>query len=140
MTYENGKAISGGAPLSQDEIDGLARQQLDALRKAFGGRYQGTKSDNLLDQRLAEEMRLVQRMLEMVENAMRQRQQYDAANAIERAEDAIEDIADVVEAGDRCAAIGTIDPAIARRLNRAGLDDNGKPCASKKRLLQREAG
>ncbi|TMM48848.1 hypothetical protein [Qipengyuania marisflavi] len=131
MNYVTGKAISGGTPLDSAEIESLATTHLSALREAMR-RPEVEKSGDVLDQRLGEELRLVQRMLEMIEADMRRRGDKIAADAIEQSEEAIEDLADIVEAEDRCDAIATADEDMARRMTRRSLDGGAVPCDNRR--------
>lgn len=128
MTYQFGKAIDGGTPLTQEELDKLAADQIAALKQSLVPFKRPEKSDDVLDQRLSEELRLAQRILEMLESEARRRGDTEAANALDKAEDAIEDVADIIEADDRCEAIETVDDDMARRLTRKSIDGEPGPC------------
>ena len=134
MEMTHGKAIAGGRPLSADELETMARDQLQSLRDSFAAKPQIAKTDDLISQRLAEELRLVSRMIEMVENRVSKQ----AAQELERAEDAIDDLADVVEADDKCDAVGTIDPDLARRITRRSLDGSAAPCDNRRPSILRK--
>ena len=98
------------------------------LRESFSSKPEIEKTDDIVKLRLAEELRLVSRMLEMVESRVAP----DAAREIERAEDAIEDVADIVEADDPCDAIETVDPDLARRITRRSLGGEAGPCDNRR--------
>lgn len=128
MTYQHGKAIQGGTPLTPQELDTLAQDQIEALRSTLKRFAPRRKSKDVLNQRLAEEMRLVQRMLELLEDEARRRGDNRTAKSVERAEDALSDIAEIVEADDRCEAMGDIDETMARRLKRRSIEGRDGPC------------
>ena len=60
-------AIAGGRPLSDTELETLAHDQLVSLRQTFAARPTLAKTDDLVSQRLAEELRLVSRMIELAQ-------------------------------------------------------------------------
>lgn len=132
MSMNFGKAISGGRPLDDEEINNLARDQLSVLRKSLVKKPYSDKTDDIISQRLAEELRLVARMLEMVEKDMVARGNHQAAKQISQSEEVIEDIAEVVEANDKCEAIEHVDGNIGRRLIRRALDGSGTPCDNRR--------
>ncbi|MGB3753703.1 MAG: hypothetical protein WA954_07375 [Parerythrobacter sp.] len=134
MTYLHGKALFGGREITEQEMDDLAREQLEALRGSFT-KAKGAVTDDTLSQRLAEELRLVKRMLELAEMGV---QNPVAKRELQRSEDAIEDLAEVVEAEDRCDAIGNIDEDIARRMTRRALDGSGTPCDNRRPSILRK--
>lgn len=130
MVYQNAKALEGGTPLTPEELDTLAVDQIAALRDTLKRYAPRRKSDDVLNQRLAEELRLVQRMLEFLEADASKRGDRAGAKQLERAEEVIEDIADVVEADDRCEAMGDIAEDMARRLKRRSIEGGDGPCNS----------
>ena len=101
-----------------------AHDQFLRLREAFPHPKGADRTTDLLSLRLAEELRLLQRVIEMVERGLSGAE----AKALRRTEAAIEDIADVVEAREPCDAIQTIDPDMARRLARRTIDGKDSPC------------
>jgi len=140
MELKHGKAISGGRELTEDELKDLAHEQLASLREAFSakGPRRGDKTDDTMSRRLADELRLVQRMLELVEAEMDRKGQHVAAREIEKGEEAIEDIADIVEADDRCEALEDVHEDIARRITRRALDGSGSPCDNRRPSILRK--
>ena len=138
MDMNFGKAISGGQPLSDDELETRARDQISALVDSFAKAPENEKTTDVLSRRLAEELRLVQRMLELVEQNMKSKGNHEAAKEIQRTEEAIEDIAEVVEADDRCDAIEDVDEDLARRLTRRAMDGRGTPCDNRRPSIRRK--
>lgn len=128
MTYLHGKAISGGRALSEEELEGLAVQHFTAMQETFAAQPAIEKTDDVLSLRLGEELRLVKRMLELAQAEMERVGKPAAAKALQQSEDAIEDIAEVIEADDRCDAVEAIDPDLARRLTRRSIDGPAPPC------------
>ncbi len=135
MTYLHGKAMFGGREITEQEMDDLAREQLKALQDSFSKQGASEKTDDVLSRRLAEELRLVKRMLELAEERVRDPQ---AKRELQRSEDAIEDLAEVVEADDRCEAINDIDEDIARRMTRRAMDGSGTPCDNRRPSILRK--
>ena len=127
MELLHGKAIEGGRPLTEAELETLARDQLQVLRDTFS-RLPAEKTDDVVSLRLAEELRLVARMIDMLEK----RVSPDAARELDKAEHAIEDLAEIVEADDPCDAIEQIDPDIARRITRRSLGGEAAPCDNRR--------
>ncbi len=136
MELLHGKAIAGGRPLTEAELETLARDQLEVLRQSFSAKPNVEKTDDVLSLRLAEELRLVSRMLELVEN----RVSPAAAKEIETAEDAIDDLADIVEAEDPCDALENVGSDLARRITRRSLDGSGGPCDNRRPSILRKSG
>ena len=134
MEILHGKAIEGGRPLTEAELETLARDQLEILRQSFSAKPALAKTDDVLSLRLAEELRLVSRMLDMLES----RVSPEAAKQIDTAEDAIDDIADIVEADDPCDAMATVDSDLARRITRRSLDGSGGPCDNRRPSILRK--
>ena len=134
MELLHGKAIEGGRPLTEAELETLARDQLEVLRQSFSAKPRAEKTDDVLSLRLAEELRLVSRMLELVEN----RVSPAAAKEIETAEDAIDDLADIVEAEDPCDALENVGSDLARRITRRSLDGSGGPCDNRRPSILRK--
>ena len=134
MSFLYGKAIEGGRPLNEDELKGLAREQLQALRESFKSKAPVEKTDDVLKQRLAEELRLVRRMIDLVEEQL----QGAAARQLRDSEEAIEDIADVVDADDPCEAIENIGPDLGRRLTRRSLSGDAGPCDNRRPSILRD--
>lgn len=134
MELLHGKAIAGGRPLSEAELETLARDQIEVLRRSFSAKTQVGKTDDVLSLRLGEELRLVSRMLELVEN----RVSPAAAKEIETAEDAIDDLADIVEAEDPCDALENVGSDLARRITRRSLDGSGGPCNNRRPSILRK--
>ncbi len=132
-----GKAISGGRPLTKDELDGLAKDQLAALRQAFTRHPALEKTDDAMDLRVAEELRLVERMLEMVEARVADPA---AKKSLQQSEDMIEDLATIVEADDPCEALSRVDPDLGRRLTRRSLNGEAGPCDNRKPIDLRKLG
>lgn len=133
MTY--GKAISGGRPLTEDELEGMAVQQLDALRQVFAQHPALGKTDDVLDLRLAEELRLVERMLELVEAQVNSPA---AKKSLQQSADMLDDVAKIIEAGDGCEAIGRVDEDMGRRLTRRSMDDTAGPCDNRRPINLRK--
>ncbi len=66
MTHAN--FFADASPLSEQELDTLACEQLANLRKSFAARPQLGTCDGLIRQRLGDELRLVSRMIELVDS------------------------------------------------------------------------
>ena len=129
--YISAKAISGGKPLTDTELENVARDTLRQLKDSFVKADVGRTQD-VLSQRLAEELRLVSRMLDMLKEENRRSGRVQAAKSLHRAEEAVDDVADVVEADDRCAALDDIDNDMARRLTRRSLYGEAGPCDNRR--------
>ena len=134
MTFLHGKAIEGGRPLTDSEVRDLAREQLQVLRETFSRKPELDKTADVLKLRLAEELRLVQRMIDLVESELGGAQ----AKQLQASEDAIEDIAEVIEAEDPCDAIQTVDPDLGRRLTRRALSGEAAPCDNRRPSILRK--
>ncbi|RDC60581.1 hypothetical protein HME9302_01793 [Alteripontixanthobacter maritimus] len=132
MSFQYAKAISGGTPIDDDEMERLAQTHLQALRESFRPQIVVEKSQDVMEHRLAEELRLVARMLDLVEQELRDKGNTRGADEIQRSEDAIEDLAEMVEADDRCDALENIDSDRARRLTRRSFDGTGGPCDNRR--------
>ena len=128
MGYVQGKAIEGGTPLSAEELDTLARDQIAALKQTLAQRIPVRKSRQLMDHRLAEELRLAARVLDLLEKDARRRGDRDAEKVLSHVEEAVDDVAEIIEAEDRCEALEKVDADMARRIRRRSLDGDGSPC------------
>lgn len=126
MVYQNGKAISGGRDLTPAELQRLSVSQLEDLRSAFSIRQPTARSDDAIDQRLAEELRSAKRLIESLEDELFRRGQSD--KRLEAAEDIIEDVASVVEAENDCDAIAGTSDDFKRRVLRRSIDGKGTRC------------
>lgn len=126
MGFQHGKAIFGGRELSADELRELPRAQFEAIRDSLYKKAEIEKSDDLIDQRIAEELRSAKRLVESVQEELNQ--QSAQAKRLDAAEDLIEEIADIVEAQDDCEAISQSDDDLKRRLLRRSIDGVGTRC------------
>lgn len=127
--YSYGKAVSGGNPITEEQARSLEAEHLHALREHYRSKTPFTPSNNVLDQRVAEEMELVQRQLELVQSELKRRGFGGTlAERLEKAEDALDDLADIVGADDKCEGIARAAPELKRRLNRRALDGRPSPC------------
>ncbi|WP_425230091.1 hypothetical protein [Sphingomonas sp.] len=123
MTYQFGKAVSGGRPITTDEIRDLQVEQLQALRRQLA-RPEPTADP--LDRRLAEELGYSERLLAMAEDELKRRGGPPAVvRALHEAATVVEDVAGVVEAKDRCEGVQRASPEVKRRLLRDGAAGNG---------------
>ncbi|WP_336986099.1 hypothetical protein [Altererythrobacter aquiaggeris] len=125
MTYDFSKAFSGGRAVTQEDIRALPAQQLSAMREFFR-KPDLERTDDVIEQRLSEDLEGVKRMLENLDHELNGRA--DLCRQLDHAGDAIEDIADIVGAADKCEAIGQSDDEMKRRILRRSLDGSGMPC------------
>lgn len=139
MTYLSGKAIEGGTPLSDDEVGRLAEEHLRELKRSFSKPNSTARTQDELSRRLAEELRLVARMIDLLEQDMLAKGDSTAAQALERSEEAIEDVAEVIEAEDGCDALEDINPDMARRLTRRSIDGEPGPCDNRRPSILRKS-
>ena len=129
MTF--GKAISGGTSIDADEV---ARMQVDDLMAAKA-RWIVTpleKTDDILSQRVSEELDYTKRLLETVETRLAGCGASGAAIAqVEEAEEMLGDLSKIVDAKDRCAAVDRVKtPSLKRRLLRRDVDGESSVCRS----------
>ncbi len=128
-----GKAISGGTPITEDQIRALTRDQLVVLRERLAPRPL-EKTDDELSLRLAEEIDYSRRILEHVEGELGRRQKDPRAvdramQQIDEAESILDDVADIVEAKNRCEAVQNSKSApVKRRLLRKPFDGRPDVC------------
>ena len=131
MKHQNlGKAISGGTPVGADEIARMTAEYLAEL-KARLSPLPIAKTEDVLSQRVAEELAYTQRLLEIVEAELARRGVGGPAVArVEEAEQLLGDLSQVMEARDRCEGVGRVaTPDLKRRLLRRGLDGKAPPCS-----------
>lgn len=105
MTYLHGKALTAGAPNTEEQARALKVEHLRTLREHYRAHAPLKPTDDVLDQRVAEEMELVKRQIERVEGELKRRGPPGGGALAERlaqAEDAIEDLAEIVGADDKC--------------------------------------
>ncbi|MEE4200133.1 hypothetical protein [Erythrobacter sp.] len=104
----------------------LPTDQLRELRDAFRVHKPIEKSDDAIEERLAEELRSAGRLIEVVEHELEKR----GANKreLEAAESMIEEVAKVIEAKDDCDAIDRVSDDMKRRLLRRSMDGRGTKC------------
>ena len=131
MTFSFGKAISGGRPIDADEARQLEVEHLHALRDHYRARVPLKPSENLLDERIAEEVEMVARQLELLEAELKRRGNPALAERLDKAEHRLEDLARIVGADDKCEGIGRAEPELKRRLNRRALDGSASPCENR---------
>lgn len=124
-----GKAISGGTPIGADEITRMNVEHLTAL-KARLALPSLEQTDDLLNQRVAEELDYTRRLLESVEAELVRRGIAAPTIArVEEAEQMLTDLSSIVDAKDRCAGVQrAATPNLKKRLLRRGLDGKATVC------------
>ncbi len=128
MTHRYGKIISGGRPIDAAEQARFSVEQISAM-KARLVRAPLPKTDNVIDQRVAEEMHVARRELEQVESQLTgQARQAAASRTLGEVDDLLEDLAEVVAAKDQCEGVARAAPELKRRLLRRSLDGKPAPC------------
>ena len=108
------------------------------MQAQFAARPEREKTDDLLSVRLAEELRLVARMLDLLEDQATAKGDTAAARNLHDAEEAVEDVAEVIEADDRCEAVEDVGSDMARRLLRRSLDGETGPCDKRRPSILRK--
>ena len=133
MSFSFGKALSGGTPITADQARVLEVEHLHALRDHYRARAPLPPSDNVLDQRVAEEIDTVKRQLELVEGELKRRGGGTGplADRLARAEDTLESLAEIVGADDKCEGVARADDELKRRLNRRSVDGRPSPCENR---------
>ena len=116
MSFEFGKAVYGGTPIGPDEVRRMTADQLTQLRALYN-RPSPARTDDVLDQRIAEELQHVKRMLELVEREVARRVP-GVVPRLDTAEAVIGDIATIVESKNRCEGLAEAAPDLKRRLRR----------------------
>ncbi len=126
MAFEFGKSIFGGRELSAEELQRIPQEELEAIRGRYTVPEPVEKTSDAIDLRLAEELQTAKRMVESVKAELdRRSSQHDV---LDRADDLIEDVAEIIEAANECEAIEKTDPDLRRRLTRRSLDGAGTRC------------
>lgn len=126
MTFQFGKAVFGGTPVSDAEIRAMSAERLQKLKDQLA---RPERTDDVLDQRLAEELAYTRRLLDVAEHELKRRgAPAGVVSSIAEAETVIEDIAGVVEAKDRCEGVEAASPAVKRRLLRGAMDGDRPIC------------
>ncbi len=122
--YLFGKAVAGGTPLTPEEMALATRDQLSDMKARLGRPASARTGDSLM-LRLAEELDYAHRLLEGVEAEMERRAALGDGPLRRQVSDAdriIEDVAAIVAAGDRRAAIANVrSDEMRRRLLRGSL-------------------
>lgn len=126
MTFQFGKAVFGGTPIGEAEVRGMRAEQLHSLRRKL---TRPERTDDPLDQRLAEELAYTHRLLEMAEAELRRRGAPPGVlGNLTEAEAVVEDVAGIVEAKDRCQGVERASPAVKRRLLRNPIEGEKPIC------------
>ena len=126
MSFQFGKAVFGGTPVSEADVRQMSAERLRKLKEQLA---RPERTDDVLDQRLAEELAYTKRLLELAEHELRRRgAPATVVGSLSEAETVIEDVAGVVEAKDRCAGVEQTSPAVKRRLLRGGMDGDRPIC------------
>ena len=117
MSYQFGKAVFGGKPVSEDAVRDLEVERLQAMWRQL---RRPTPSDDPLDQRLGEELAYAQRLLALAEAELKRRGLATVLREVEEADAVIGDVAGVVEAKDPCEGVARASAPVKRRLLRGG--------------------
>lgn len=136
MTYQFGKAVAGGTPLGEAELTAAEKQRLEAL---YDRLRRPQQTEDVLDQRLAEELEYSQRLIEIVVLELTRRggvphivRQLADAKAV------VGDVAKVVGAYDRCEGVALASNDLKRRLMRESTGND--PLCRRDRLRRGPAG
>lgn len=128
-----GKALSGGHPVSEQEIRMLTQDQL-LMMKARLSPPPIEKSENQLSLRLAQELDYSRRLLEQVEGELRERNcsgpmDRQILGQVQAAEEIIQNVSTIVDAKNRCEAVQRSEsPEIRKRLLRKNVDGSDAVC------------
>lgn len=124
-----GKAITGGAPINAHEVGRMNVDHLAAV-KARHTEIPLEKTEDLLNQRVSEELDYSGRVLEGVENELSKRGVGGSVIArLEETEQILNDLSNIVDAKDRCAGIDRVKaPDMKRRLLRSDFDGKSLVC------------
>ncbi len=124
-----GKAMSGGTPVTADEIRKMRMNDLLALQESFA-KPKLKKSDDPVDQRVAEELDFAKRLLEIVESEIEARGvPASTVKKLEKVEDMLEDLSDIVEAEDKCEGVKAAKSEdLSRRMQRKDLFGENPIC------------
>lgn len=128
MTVPFGKALSGGRPVNVDKARELKVEHLQALREHYRARAPLKPSNNVLDKRVAEEMEMAARQLELVEAELKRRGNPVLADQLDRVEHRLADLARIVGADDKCEGVARAEADLKRRLNRRTPDGRTSFC------------
>ena len=124
-----GKAISGGTPLDSYEIERMNVDNLAAI-KARHSVLPLEKTEDLLSQRVSEELDYAGRVLEGIENELSKGGVGGSVIArLEETEQILSDLSNIVDAKDRCKGVERVGaPEMKRRLLRRGIDGKSSVC------------
>ncbi|QTD55993.1 hypothetical protein [Parasphingorhabdus cellanae] len=124
-----GKAVSGGTPVTEDEIRKMRIDDLLTLRESFSKPKQ-KKSDDPVDQRVSEELDFAKRLLEIIEAEIEARgMPASTVKKLERVEDMLEDLSDIVESDDKCESVKAAKSEdLSRRMQRSDLYGKNPIC------------
>lgn len=122
--YLFGKAVAGGTPLSAEEMALSVSNQIAEMKERLA-RPAPTLTEDPLMLRLAEELDYAHRLLEGVEAEMERRAALGDGplrRQVSEADRIVTDVAEIIAAGDRRAAIASVrSDDMRRRLLRSSL-------------------
>ncbi len=135
MTYQFGKAVSGGTPMNEAELTEAEIKRLEAL---YDRLRQPQQTDDLLDQRLAQELDYAQRVIEMVALELKRRNLPHLTGQLNDAKTVLAGVGGVISAFDRCDGVARASTDLKRRLLRdpAAGDD---PICRRERIRRHPA-
>lgn len=136
MSYQFGKAVAGGTPLDERELNAAETARLEAM---YARLQQPALTDDPLDQRLAEELDYAQRLLGSVELELKQRGPalIHLARFVAEAKTVVGDVGRVVVARDRCDGVAQASADLRRRLTRDTSADDAPICARDRGRIRR---
>lgn len=136
MSYQFGKAVAGGTPMDERELNAAEVARMEAM---YARLQQPALTDDPLDQRLAEELDYAQRLLSAVELELKQRGPalIHLARYVTEAKTVVGDVARVVVARDRCDGVAQASADLKRRLLRETGGDDAPICARDRGRIRR---